>query len=115
MSGVTIWHNPRCSKSRAALALLEARGISPVVRRYLDAPPSLAELRAARDALGLPVIAMMRPKDKLFRDLGLARDDDDETLLAAMAAHPALIERPIVFAGNRAALGRPPEAILDIL
>jgi len=114
-AGVTIWHNPRCSKSRAALGLLEARGVAPVIRRYLDDPPGLDELRAVRAALGVPAIAMMRPGERLFRDLGLSPDDDEEALLAAMAAHPALIERPIVLSGGRAALGRPPERVLDVL
>ncbi|MBK1635807.1 arsenate reductase (glutaredoxin) [Rhodovulum adriaticum] len=115
MTGVVIWHNPRCSKSRAALALIEGRGISPTVRRYLDDAPSLAELTAARDTLGLRAIDMMRPKEKLFRELGLSKDDDEDRLLAAMADHPKLIERAIVFANGRAVLARPPERVLEIL
>jgi len=115
MTEVVIWHNPRCSKSRAALALIEGRGIAPVVRRYLDDPPSLEELRAVQATLGLSAAEMIRTKETLFRDLGLSQDDPDETLLAAMADHPKLIERPIVFARGRAALGRPPEHVLDIL
>ncbi len=112
---ITIWHNPRCSKSRETLALLEERGIKPVVRRYLDDPPGKAEIRAAAQALGKPVIALTRTKEPLFRELGLSRDSDDETLLAALASNPRLIERPIVFANGKAAIGRPPEAVLDIL
>jgi arsenate reductase len=112
---VTIWHNPRCSKSRAALALLEAQGHTVRIRRYLDEPPCTDELRQVRDALGLRAIEMMRAGEALFAELGLSRDDDDARLIAAMAAHPGLIERPIVLAGGRAAIGRPPERVLDIL
>ncbi len=110
-----LWHNPRCSKSRAALALLTERGATPTVRRYLDEPPSLDELCAARAALGGAVIDMMRPCEPAFRALGLTRDSDDDTLLRAMAAEPKLIERPILFAGGRAAIGRPPETLLALL
>ncbi len=112
---VTIWHNPRCSKSRQTLALLEARGIAPRVRRYLDRPPSPAELREAARLLGRPVIAFTRTGEARFRELGLSGESDDETLIAALAENPRLIERPIVFANGKAALGRPPEAVLDIL
>jgi arsenate reductase len=115
MSDVTIWHNPRCSKSRAALALLQDRGISPAIRLYLQDPPTTVELRAALDLLGGPAAAMMRTAEPEFRTLGLARDADDDTLIAAMAAVPKLIERPIVFARGKAALGRPPEQVLSIL
>ncbi|WP_347310542.1 arsenate reductase (glutaredoxin) [Defluviimonas sp. SAOS-178_SWC] len=110
----TIWHNPRCSKSRETLALLTARGIEPNVRLYLQDPPSVVEIRAALAALGMPAIALARTGDALFRELGLTRDIDEDTLIAAMAAHPALIERPLVRHGNRARLGRPPEAVLDL-
>ena len=112
---LTIWHNPRCSKSRQTLALLEARGRAPAVRRYLDDPPSAAELRDALVRLGLPAIALTRTGEARFRDLGLTRDTDDATLIAALAANPVLIERPVVFHGARAAIGRPPEAVLKIL
>lgn len=115
MSDVTIWHNPRCSKSRQTLALLEERGVTPVVRKYLEDAPSEAEIRAALAALGLKPIEIMRTKEKEFRQLGLSKDSDDDTLIRAMAEVPKLIERPIVFAGGKARLGRPPEAVLDIL
>lgn len=110
-----LWHNPRCSKSRQALALLQERGVTLDIRRYLDMPPTLDELRAARDALGLPAIAMMRTKEPDFTSAGLARDTDEETLLAAMAAQPKLIERPVAFHAGRAVIGRPPERVLDLL
>ncbi len=115
MSDVIIWHNPRCSKSRETLKLLQERGVTPVERRYLEDAPSLDELRAARDALGVSAVQMMRIKENRFAELGLSKDDEDETLLCAMAENPVLIERPIVFAAGRAAIGRPPEAVLAIL
>jgi arsenate reductase len=115
MDVIEIWHNPRCSKSRAALALLEARGHKMRIRRYLEEPPSAEELRQAQDALGLRAIDMMRPGEALFTELGLSRDADDTPLIEAMAAHPKLIERPIVLWQGRAAIGRPPERVLDIL
>lgn len=110
-----IWHNPRCSKSRQALALLEEKGLEVEVRRYLEDAPSLDELRSVKAALGLPAIGMMRTGEAVFRELGLSKPDDDETLLAAMAANPILIERPVVLRGGRAVIGRPPEAVLDLL
>ncbi|MBR9653109.1 arsenate reductase (glutaredoxin) [Thalassovita aquimarina] len=110
---ITIWHNPRCSKSRQTLALIEDRGVT--IRKYLEDAPSADEIRAARDALGVEAIEMMRVKEARFKDLGLSKNDDDEALIAAMAENPVLIERPIVFSGDKAAIGRPPEAVLDIL
>lgn len=115
MTGVTIWHNPRCSKSRQTLGLLEERGIQPAIRLYLSDPPSEDEIRAACDLLGMPAIAMMRSAEPAFREAGLSKDMDDDRLISAMAAHPILIERPLVFANGRAAMGRPPQAALDIL
>lgn len=111
---ITIWHNPRCSKSRQTLSLVEAKG-EVTVRRYLEDAPSVEELRQVHALLGVPVIGMMRPKEALFKELGLSKSDDDATLLAAMAKNPKLIERPIVFANGKATLGRPPEAVLDVL
>ncbi len=110
-----IWHNPRCSKSRQALALLDARGVDVTVRRYLDDAPSLEELRAAQAALGGAARDMIRAGEALFKELGLSADDPDEILLQAMAAHPKLIERPVAFSGGRAVIGRPPERVLDLL
>ncbi len=112
---ITIWHNSRCSKSRQTLDLLTGEGHDPVVRRYLDDPPTEDELRAALAALGLPAIAVMRTGEAAFKNMGLAKTDDEATLIAAMAQEPKLIERPIVFSGSKAAIGRPPEAVLDIL
>lgn len=109
-----IWHNPRCSKSRQTLALLAANGIAPRIRLYLEDAPDAAEIGAALAALDRPAIALIRAGDALFKDLGLTRDMPDDRLIAAMAEHPALIERPVVLHAGRAALGRPPEAVLDL-
>lgn len=114
MSDVIIWHNPRCSKSRQTLALLEENGITPTVRLYLDDAPDLDDLKAAQAALGLHAVEFCRVKEAAFAEAGLAKTDDDATLLAAMVATPKLIERPIVFANGKAALGRPPEQVLDL-
>ncbi|OIP87662.1 MAG: arsenate reductase (glutaredoxin) [Rhodobacterales bacterium CG2_30_65_12] len=115
MSEVTIWHNPRCSKSRQTLALVEAQGITPTVRRYLDDVPSEAEIRAALAALGLRPIEAIRSGEAEFSARSLSKDSADEVLIRAMAEVPKLIERPIVFAGGKARLGRPPEQVLEIL
>jgi len=112
---ITIWHNPRCSKSRQTLDLLIREGHDPVVRRYLDNPPSEDELRAAQTALALPVITMMRTGEAAFQEMGLSKTDDEATLIAAMAEQPKLIERPVVLKDAKGAIGRPPEAVLDIL
>ncbi|MFN3208388.1 MAG: arsenate reductase (glutaredoxin) [Roseovarius sp.] len=115
MAVISIWHNPRCTKSRQTLALLEERGLEVQVRRYLEDAPDMAELRDALEKLGLPAIDLMRRGEARFRELGLSRDTPEADLLAAMAENPILIERPVVFANGRAAIGRPPEAVLDIL
>jgi len=112
---ITIWHNPRCSKSRQTLALIEAAGAEVSVRRYLDSPPTLAELEAAATALGMRPIEMIRKGEAQFKELGLTRDSDDMTLMKAMAKNPILIERPIVFKGAKAVIGRPPEAVNALL
>lgn len=112
---ITIWHNPRCSKSRQTLALIEGAGAVHTVRKYLEDAPTVAELEMAQSALGLPLIDMLRPSEKLFKELGLTRASDARTLATAAAAHPILIERPIVISGDRAIIGRPPEAVQTLL
>ena len=109
-----IWHNPRCTKSREALRLLEEAGRNPTVRLYLTEPPTIEELAQARDLMGLHTIEMVRVDEPAFRDLDLA-DGPDEALLEAMAANPILIERPIVFVGAKAVIARPPEKVKAIL
>ncbi|WP_028934094.1 arsenate reductase (glutaredoxin) [Pseudonocardia spinosispora] len=112
---VTIWHNPRCSKSRGALALLTENGVDPQVVRYLDEAPSRDELVSVLRRLGTDdPRAITRTGEARFRELGLA-DAGPEQLLDALAANPVLIERPIVQAGDRAVVGRPPERVLDLL
>ncbi len=111
---MTIWHNPRCAKSRAALALLQDAGHQPSVRPYLADAPSEAEVVAVRNALGVTADEMMRKGEKLFKELGLATVTEAE-LVDAMVAHPILIERPIVIKDGKAVIGRPPERVLDII
>jgi arsenate reductase len=115
MNDLTIWHNPRCSKSRETLALLKANGHTPVIRLYLTDPPDAAEISACLDVLGINAIDLMRVKEKQFKELGLSKELPSDRLIAAMAENPVLIERPIVFSASKAAIGRPPEAVLAIL
>ncbi|GAB4263978.1 MAG: arsenate reductase (glutaredoxin) [Pararhodobacter sp.] len=102
---VEVWHNPRCSKSRAALAHLEARGIAPEVRLYLKDPPGADEIAAMLAALALPAADLLRKEGKALRDRPEAE------IIAAMVADPALIERPVIRRGDKAVIGRPTEAI----
>lgn len=115
MSEFTIYHNPRCSKSRNTLALLEERGIEPEVVLYLETEPDEAELRGLLNKLGLRAGELVRRGEDEYKACGLSRDSSDEEILAAMAAHPKLIERPIVVRGDRAVLGRPPENVLELI
>ena len=116
MQKVTIWHNPRCSKSREALALLQARDIKPVVVEYLRTPPSVAELDQALQLLGLDVRALMRDHEALYARVNAADPKLSRTqLLQLMHDNPILIQRPVVFAHGQARIGRPPEAVLEIL
>jgi arsenate reductase len=113
---ITMYHNPRCSKSRQALALLRDKGIEPQVVEYLKTPPDMATLEHLLDMLDLEPRELMRKKEKEYKENNLANPDlSREALIAAMVAHPKLIERPIVVKGDKAALGRPPEAVLDLL
>ncbi|SEO81567.1 arsenate reductase [Luteibacter sp. UNC138MFCol5.1] len=110
---LTIWHNPRCSKSRETLALLEARGLSPVIVDYQKTPPSAAELERVLGLLGIEPRALMRKGEAEYT--GVPADASRDALIAAMIATPKLIERPVVIHGEKAAIGRPPEAVLAIL
>lgn len=112
---ITYWHNPRCSKSRAGLALLEERGADVQVRLYLQDAPSVAEIKAVQAALGVSALEMMRTGEKVFKELGLTKVSGEADLLAAMAAHPVLIERPIAIQDGKAVIGRPTEAIEALL
>lgn len=110
---VTIYHNPRCSKSRATLKLLEEQGVTPEIVAYLDNPPSAEDFRQVLTKLGLTAAQVLRKKEA--REEGIDAEQDEDALIAAMVAHPRVIERPIVIKGDKAALGRPPESVLDIL
>jgi len=115
-TGVTLWHNPRCSKSRGTLDLLRERGIEPVVVDYQKNPPSTSQIAHALDLLGLEPRDLMRKGEAVYAELGLEdRKFTREQLIDAMATHPILIERPLVFANGKAAIGRPPENVLAIL
>ena len=116
MTDLTLYHNPRCSKSRGALELLEARGLAPNIIRYLENPPSAAELRELLAKLGFAPRELLRTGEDEYKELNLADADlSDEQLIAAMVTHPKLIERPILIAGDRAVIGRPPEKVLELL
>jgi arsenate reductase len=117
MKNVTIYHNPRCSKSRETLALLEQHGVEPQVVLYLDTPPSVAELKKLLQELGFTSAReLMRKKEDLYKELKLADETlSEEQLLQAMVSNPKLIERPIVVKGGKARIGRPPEQVLEIL
>jgi arsenate reductase len=116
VSRVTLYHNPRCSKSRQALELLHGRNIEPAIIEYLKAPPSIDELDRILKLLDLEPRELMRRKEAVYNDLALDDESlDRHSLLQAMVEHPILIERPIAVAGDRAALGRPPENVLDVL
>lgn len=111
-----IYHNPRCSKSRATLALLREHGVEPTVVRYLDTPPDADQLRAITVMLGCAIRDIIRSGEDAYRELNL--DDNtlsDDALIDSIAAHPKLLQRPIVIHGKRAAIGRPPENVLAIL
>jgi len=114
-SSLVLLHNPRCSKSRAARALLEERGVAFAERRYLDDPLTLVELYELAARLGRSPREWLRRGEEAWSAANLADDADDDAILRAMAAHPTLIERPILVRGRRAVVGRPPERILELL
>jgi arsenate reductase len=115
VSEFQIYHNPRCSKSRAALALLREHGIEPDVIAYLDQPPTAAALKRLLKKLAVPASALLRRGEPEFKSAGLHAGSSEADILAAMAAHPRLIERPVVVRGEHAVIGRPPENVLALL
>ena len=115
MQDIKIWHNPRCSKSRASFALLEEKNIDAKVIKYLDTPPTEDELKALLVMLGMQPIELMRTKEKIYKELNLKSEDDNATLIKAMVENPKLIERPIVIKGDKAVIGRPIENVVELL
>ncbi len=115
MSKVTIYHNPRCSKSREALKLLEEQGTDVEVVKYLDTPPSKEELKSLLKMLGISARELMRTKEAIYKELGLKEVEDEEKLIEAMVEHPRLIERPIVIKDGKAVIGRPPQKVIELL
>ncbi|GIW45354.1 MAG: arsenate reductase [Candidatus Binatia bacterium] len=115
MNKLVIYHNPRCAKSRQALALLQERGVPLEVVEYLKQPLRLEELKSLRKKLGLPAQEWVRRKEKEYAQAGLNASSSEDEILAAMARYPILMERPIVVRGNKAVVGRPPERVLELL
>ena len=116
MTDLTLYHNPRCSKSRGALELLEARGLAPTIVRYLETPPDAATLEQLLAKLGIGARQLLRTGEDEYKALDLANPAlNDAQLIKAMVEHPKLIERPILVAGDKAVIGRPPEKVLEIL
>jgi arsenate reductase len=113
---VLVYHNPRCSKSRGALALLAARGVDAEVVEYLQAPPDRAALERIVDAIAEPPAALIRHDDR-FRELGLDPDgyQDRETVVALLLNHPELLQRPVIIQGERGVIARPSERVLELL
>ena len=113
---ITLYHNPRCSKSRQTLALLEERGIEPEIILYLESPPSASTLKSLLIKLGMSARDLLRKGEDAYKDNNLGDMSlSDKALIDAMVQFPKLIERPILVNGDRAALGRPPQAVLEIL
>lgn len=116
MADYTIYHNPRCSKSRQTLALLEEHGITPTVIKYLETPPDAETLRTLVKKLGLRrAHDLLRTGEAEYAQAGLSADADDDAVIKALAAHPKLLERPVVVKGDKAVLGRPPENVLALI
>ena len=115
MEKIKIFHNPRCSKSREGLKILEEKGVNVEVVKYLDNPPTKEELRSIVKMLGISAKELLRTKESIYKELNLKEVEDEERLIDAMVQYPKLIERPIVIKGDKAIIGRPPTKILEIL
>ncbi len=115
MAALTIYHNPKCSKSREALGLLESRGLSPRIVKYLETPPGIDELTEIVRKLGIAPAALVRKGEDIYRSKYAGRTLSDAEWIAARAEHPILIERPILVADERAIIGRPPERVLTLI
>ncbi|MBR7198907.1 arsenate reductase (glutaredoxin) [Pseudomonas sp. 14A] len=116
MTELTLYHNPRCSKSRGALELLEARGLTPTVVRYLETPLSATQIKALLGKLGISARQLLRSGEEEYKTLNLADASlSEQQLIDTIAAHPKLMERPILEVGDKAVIGRPPENVLELL
>lgn len=116
MSNIQIYHNPRCSKSRQTLALLQEKGIEPEIIEYLKQVPAAEELKAVLTKLGITARELLRSKEEAYKEHNLTDNSlSDDAIIAAMIASPKLIERPIVINGDAARIGRPPEQVLEII
>lgn len=112
---ITIWHNPKCSKSREALKLLEEKMGDFEIYKYLDTPPTRSDIVVLLQKLGVSARELMRTKEEIYKELGLAKVSDEEKLIDAICENPKLIERPILIENNRAVIGRPVEKIIEFL
>ncbi len=115
MQNVKIWHNPRCSKSRNAAALLGEKGVDAEVVKYLDNPPTKEELKEMLKMLAISARELMRTKEDIYKELDLKNENDEDKLIEAMVSNPKLIERPIVVKDGKAVIGRPIENIVELL
>lgn len=115
MQDITIWHNPRCSKSRNAINLLEEKNINADVVKYLESTPSVEEIKNVLSLLGMGAKELMRKGETVYKDLGLAEVNDETKLIEAMAQNPILIERPVIIRGNKAVIARPIENLEELL
>ncbi|MCK4861877.1 MAG: arsenate reductase (glutaredoxin) [Rhodobacteraceae bacterium] len=114
MTQPIIWHNPRCSKSRETLAILEDEGFAPAIVKYLEAAPTADKIRDTLALLKIKASDLIRSGESIYKELGLSNASEAD-LIEAMAAHPILIERPVVFHNGKVSLGRPPKSVLSIL
>lgn len=115
MAKIELWHNPRCSKSRQALALLQERDVDVEIVKYLNDVPTEQEITNLLKKLGISARELMRTKEDIYKELGLKDVEDEQLLIKAMSENPKLIERPVVIKDNQAIIGRPPERVLDIV
>lgn len=115
MQEITIWHNPKCSKSREAMEILQDNKCEAKVVKYLEEKPDAKKIKAILKMLGITPRELMRTKEDIYKELNLKDETNDEALIEAMAKHPKLIERPIIIKGNRAIIGRPVERIAEFL
>lgn len=115
MAHMTIWHNPKCSKSRNAVTLLEEKGIEAKVVKYLETPPTKEELKAVLKMLGISPRELMRTKEEIYKELNLKEEESEEKLIEAMVTYPRLIERPVVMKDGKAVIGRPIEKVIELL